>query len=243
MKKSLSFLIISLIAFAANADVSTDKLMTKISRDTETYISADVRATTKEEAYNEAINKLSVLIADYFRSERPGDTPPDVTSLSNNSAINQMSSKIADNRYRVMLYVRKSDLKSAGGSANSLVLSKPDNDSYSPMPKDTPEPQVKTEDGITIRNKPMDPVLSTLSNVTTRDEIVEKLQSLSKSKDISGAAKFPLSHANNFYLVVLDNNRVVSILHYCDNGYQDIKTSEPVDISKYSHCTGYWFTL
>lgn len=246
MKKILLLFLISVTNFGLYTDVNTDKAMAKISHDTKTYISADVRAATEEEAYNEAMNKLSARIADYFRTERPDETLPDAIYFSNISSIcERMSSKIADNRHRVMLYVRKSDLKLIGGTANALVLSKTGNNSYSPVPTETPEPLtiIKIDTAVTVVNKPLDSTLSTLSQLTTRNEIVEKLQALSKSKYISGAAKFPLSHANNFYVVVLEGDRVVNILHYSNNCYRNIETSDPVDISQYSHCTGYWFTF
>ena len=248
MKRVVFTILTAISMLTASADINTDKAMAKISRDTKTYISVDVRAATEDAAYNEAMQKLSAQIADYFKTERPGETMPDAIYLSNISSIyERMTSKIADNRYRVMLYVKKSNLKPIGGNDNAMVLSKNDNNSYSPVPTEAPkvEPEVivKTDTVVTIVKTPMNPTLSQIANLKTRKELTETLQNMGKSKLIANAAAFPVASANNFYVVVIANDSVVAILHFDNGTYKDITTSQPVDISRYSHCSGYWFTL
>ena len=247
--KKIAFVILSIIcAFTSSADVNTDKAMAKISRDTKTYISADARAATEDVAYNEAMQKLSAQISDYFKIEFPGESMPDAIYLSNISSIyERMTSKIADNRYRVMLYVKKSDLKPIGGNGNALVLSKNDSNGYSPVPTETPEVEpeviVKTDTVVTIVKTPMNPTLSQIANLKTREELTQTLQNLRKSKNISGAAAFPMANAYNYYIAVLRGDRLVEILHFSNGQYKVIISETPVDMLKYTDCTGYWFTL
>lgn len=231
----------------AAADVNTDKAMAKISRDTKTYISVDVRAATEDAAYNEAMQKLSTQIADYFKTERPGETMPDAIYLSNLSSIyERMTSKIADNRYRVMLYVKKSDLVPMGGNGNAVVLSKSDNNSYAPLatePQPQPEPIVRTDTVVTVVNTPMNPTLSQIANLRTRDNLAQTLQTLRKSNHISGAAAFPVANAGDFYIAVVDRESVVAVLHFKNGEYTDIIDAKPVDVGRYAHCSGYWLSL
>ncbi|MDE5822070.1 MAG: hypothetical protein K2H63_06275 [Paramuribaculum sp.] len=249
--KKITFVILAIISvFTASADVNTDKAMAKISRDTKTYISADARAATEDAAYNEAMQKLSAQISDYFKIEFPGESMPDAIYLSNISSIyERMTSKIADNRYRVMLYVKKSDLKPIGGNGNALVLSKNDSNGYSPVPTETPEVEpeviVKTDTIVSVVTitKPMDPTLSQIINLKTRDELTQTLQNLRKSNNITGAAAFPIGNANNFYVAVLADTKVITVLQFKDGEYLDTMTSKPVDVTRYSHCSGYWFTI
>ena len=247
--KKITFVILAIISvFTASEDVNTDKAMAKISRDTKTYISVDVRAATEDAAYNEAMQKLSAQISDYFKTEFPGEPMPDAIYLSNISSIyERMTSKIADNRYRVMLYVKKSDLKPMGGNGNALVLSKNDRNGYSPVPTEAPkvEPEVivKTDTVVTIVKTPMNPTLSQIANLKTRKELTETLQNMGKSKIIANAAAFPVASANNFYVAVIENDRVLTILHFDNGVYKDIETATSIDVNRYSHCSGYWFTL
>lgn len=247
--KKIAFVILSIIcAFTSSADVNTDKAMAKISRDTKTYISADARAAREDAAYNEAMQKLSAQISDYFKIEFPAESMPDAIYLSNISSIyERMTSKIADNRYRVMLYVKKSDLKPIGGNGNALVLSKNESDVYSPVPTEAQKAEteeiVKTDTIVTVVKTPMNPTLSQIANLKTREELTQTLQNLRKSKNISGAAAFPMANANNYYIAVLRGDRLVEILHFSNGQYKEIISETPVDMLKYTDCTGYWFTL
>ncbi|MDE5607963.1 MAG: hypothetical protein K2I64_03415 [Muribaculaceae bacterium] len=246
MKRIIFTLLTIVSVLTAVADVNTDKAMARISRDTKTYISADVRAATEDEAYNEAMQKLSAQITDYFKNERSREAMPDAIYLSNLSSIyERLTSKISDSRYRVMLYVKKSDLKPLGGSDNALVLSKKDDNGYIPVSTEVSHltPVVKTDTVVTIVKEMLNPTLSQIANLKTRDELAQSLQDLRKSKKISGAAAFPMANANDFYVAVIENDRVAEILHFDKGTYKDIITSQPVDVNRYSHCSGYWFTL
>lgn len=198
------------------ADVATDKSMSKIVRDKDTYISADVRSTTEGDAYEKAKESIVGQMKKYLGYENQDDIPSDEDLAG---MCRQLTSKIADNRYRVVLYAVKSELNQSGSKGVDVVAEDTASDSG-----------VKS-------------VLARLCQLTSRDEVVDELQLLGKRKEISGAAKFPISTANNFYIVVLNGDKVAAILHYVGSEYRDVMTSQIVNISEYSHCTGYWFTL
>lgn len=223
------------------ADVNTDKAMAKIGRDTKTYISADVRAATEKEAYDEAMKSLSAQITDYFKTERAGEEMPDAIYLSNLSSIyERMTSKIADNRYRVMLYVKKSDLMPINNGGNAVLLTKDGGDGYNAEAAEATA-QAPVEADVTLT--PMNPALAQIMELTTREQLTGSLQTMRKSGRVSGAAAFPIGRANDFYVAAIDGDKVVKIIRFVDGQYVDITSGAKVDMSKFANCTGYWFTL
>lgn len=240
MKRLILIFTISFVAAICFADVNTDKAMAKISQDTKNYISADVRAATEDIAYNEAMEKLSAKIADYFKNERSEASLPESIYLPNLSSIyERMTSKISENRYRVMLYVKKSDLIPMDGEANVIILSKDDSDNYTPVTTDNSQSQSV----VTSPKEPLNPTLLQIIQLRKRDDLVQFLQSLRKSGQIDGAAAFPVNSASNFYVAVVNQNEVVKVVHFIDGQYVDLTTAELIDMSAYSLCSGYWFVL
>ena len=227
------------------ADVNTDKAMNKISRDTKTYISADVRAASEDAAYEEAMHLLSDKIAEYFKSEYKGETMPDAIYLSQLSSIyERLTSQISGNRYRVMLYVKKADLMPMGGSANAVVLSKNDNNNYEVMPSTAPELNVRKDTVITVVEKPLDPTLSVIVHQKTQGEMKSLLENFRRTHKISGGAAFPIGKVNDFYVAIIDaKENVVAVLHCQEGKYTNVETGKGVDPKQYAQCSAYWFTL
>lgn len=231
-----------MIGMSVRADVNTDKTMADIRRDTKTYISADARASTEDEAYNEAVKRLSAQIVQYFKNERPGEEMPDASYLSGLSSIyERMTSKIDDNRYRVLLYVRKSELMPANNDDNNVLPTKDRSIIGIPHASEAETQQKSTEAMVTLT--PMNPALTEIMNIPTREQLTNSLQAMRKSGRVSGAAAFPIGHADNFYVAVLDGDRVVRIIRFSEGQYIDISSGAPIDMKKLSNCTGYWFTL
>ena len=245
--KRIKFVLILLFSSVlyGYADINTDKVMNKITRDKKTYISADVRAASEDAAYEEAMRLLSDNIAEYFKSEYKGETTPDAVYLSQLSSIyEKLTSQISNNRYRVVLYVKKADLMPMGGNANAVVLSKNENNSYEVVPSTPPKQIVKIDTVITVVEKPLNPTLSVIAHQKTREEIKSTLENFRKSNKILGAAAFPIEHIGDFYIVVTDvKEQVVAVLHCKDGKYMSIGTGKEVDPRQYSQCSAYWFTL
>ena len=248
MKRIISIIITIgiLSVLVCFADINTDRTMAKIARDTKNYLSADARATTEEEAYNEALEKLTELVTEYLKSTDTNNLPDAVYLPQLSGIYDRLSNKIDKNRYRVMLYVKKSDIKPVSNSSGAIVLSKTEDNSYSMLPTTRVEPVVVT-DTITIVEvieKPLDPTLTIIASKRTKDEMTSSIQSLGKSGNISGAAKFPIDKANDFYVAVIGpNNYVTAILHYIDGSWKEIPSGKEININDYSDCSAYWFTL
>ena len=247
MKRYISLFLFAIsAALWCRADINTDKAMNKISRDTKTYISAEARATTEQEAYDTAMEELSAQIADYYKTVLKAPLP-DGVYLSNLSAIyDRLTSQVSNNRYRVMLYVRKSDVKALGDSNGSVVLSRGEDDNYNVVTTAPTDPVVVTDTIETIKTvvKPLNPTLSTICQAKTREDVTKLLPELKKSNQISGAALFPVASLDDFYLVVISaDNAVTALLHYDGAEYADVMSGESIDISQYSNCYAYWFTL
>lgn len=247
MKRFVSLItFISIIALWCNADINTEKAMSKISRDTKTYISADARAATEQEAYDKAMEQLQDLIVEYYKTDLRAPLP-DAVYLSQLSTIyDRLTSQLTNSRYRVMLYVKKSDVKALGSANGGVVLSRGESDNYEIVPMSPSEPVVETDTIETVKTvvKPLSPTLSAICQSKTREEISKLLTELRQSNKISGAAIFPLAYFNDFYLVVISpSNSVASLLHYDGNEYSDVMSGDAVDIQKYSDCLAYWFTL
>ena len=221
MKRIVSTIVTITSLLSANADIQTDKKIVQISRDTTNYISVDVRGETEEATITEATRRLTSQIADYIKTEYSGESISDFANISR--FYNRLTSKIEDNRYRVMLYIKKSDLV--------------------PKSLETKPVSTKTDTIITLPAAPLHPVLARIAELGTAKELTESLKSLRTSNQIKGAAAFPVAFADNFYIAVTDGNKVVAILHFIEGQYVDVTSNMPIDIKKYNNCTGYWFTL
>lgn len=248
--KRITTVFLSLISFVVVfADINTDRAMAKIARDTKTYISADARAATEQEAYDIAMSKLTELVANFMK-KTDSNNMPDAIYLSQMSGIyDRLTNHIGDNRYRVMLYVKKADIMPMSDASGAIVLSKNEEDSYTVLPTspaESLEPVVVTDTVTVVQviEKPMHPVLSTISSKKTKDELTSTIQSLGQSGSINGAAKFPIDNINDFYVAVISRDeKVVAILH-CDEGFWKILPSgEDANLNDYNDCTAYWFTL
>lgn len=225
-KLFLIFFFSALLASRVMAEDNVDKTMAKISRDTETYVSADARTNSTTEAYNMAVKslceKLTALTGKKFNPNNPPTTMESLTS------------KISDDRYRVLVYVRKSDLglESLPGDRGSKSNEELYEDSR----------LVVEEDAITDTSIKEKSVLDEIALQGSKDEFIKCMERLRKTDTISGAAAFPIAHADDFYVAVIDGNAVRNILHCINGQFYDL-TSKEVDIHKYAHCTGYWFTI
>lgn len=250
MKRLISALFLFLSLTLAFADVNTDRTMSKIAHDTKTYISADARAASEQEAYDAALAKLTELVADYLKETSGGNAMPDAIYLPQMSGIyDRLTNHIGDNRYRVMLYVKKSDIKPMSNTSGAVVLSKNEDNEYSVLPT-TPTPQtepVVVTDTVTVVQvveKPLDPTLSLIASKKTKDEITTTIQSLAQSGNLGGAAKFPIEKANDFYVAVIDkNDSVKAILHCLDGQWTLVPSGEEADLNMFKDCSAYWFTL
>ena len=251
MKRIVLFLILCLpMSLDLFADVNTDRAMSKIARDNKTYISADARAATEQEAYDLAMAKLTEAVADYLKETTGSNTMPDAIYLPQMSGIyDRLTNQIGENRYRVMLYVKKADIKPMSNTSGAVVLSKNEDNAYTVLPT-TPAPQpepIVVTDTVTIVQvveKPLDPILSLITSKKTKDEITATIQSLGKAGNLQGAAKFPIDKVNDYYIVVIDKtNNVKAILHCFNGTWTLIPSGEEADLSEYKNCTAYWFTL
>lgn len=249
MKRHLLLLFLSLLSASwCRADINTDKAISKISRDIKTYLSAVGRADTEQEAYDMAMNGLSSKIAEYYKAEFPSEPLPDAIYLSNLSSIyDKLTSRGNSNRYRVLLYIRKSDVKPLGDS-NGTVLSRNETDRYEVIPTTPAEPTIVT-DTVTIETvttvvKPLTPILSTVCSMKTRDDVLKQIPELKKADQIGSAAAFPIQAMNDLYIIIISpTDDVKTVLHYDGKEYSDILNGETVDISTYSDCSAFWFTL
>ena len=245
MKKSILILLIILTSnIFLKADVTTEKEMSKISRDSETYLFADVRSSSEEEAYEEALKQLTDKVTDYFQEEE-GENIPDAVYLKNISTqYEKLSSHLSSNRYRVMLYVKKTDLIPIGGKDNAIVLSKNSDNAYQPVATENNESIRIKENDYQESEKTLPQVISSLMLINNGKDFSEKLVELRKNNQIKGAASFPISAINDYYIVVIDNlDKVENILHVENGIFKDIKTGKPVDINQYIKNSAYWFTL
>ena len=219
------------------AEVNNDRQMAKIVRDGQTYISADVREASEEAAQSQATDQLLVSVKDYLRDNASlGITPESFTLSSLSKISHQLTSKISDSRYRVVMYVEKSQLNPSRKSESVSVLSQTGNTGRSK--------EIKVEvysDGQSSSES--SPVVRMISQLTTRQEVVQKLKDLHTKQVISGGASFPLASANDFYVVVMDGDRVLTTLHYLNGTYIDGDNSKEVDINKFARYSGYWFTI
>lgn len=225
--------------FAAFADNDTSRLMSKIIRDTNNYISADVRGESEDAAYQEALGLLTEKITSYIKEKGMG--MPDAVYLSNISNHSErLISQSGSSRCRVVVYVNKKDLFPIGDSNNSAMLSKNNEDKYSLMSA----PATASDDVVTSDRRVLSPVLSRIAMAKTSKDVQSLLVSLKKQNSLSGAAAFPIADASDFYVVVIDRSDAqVALLHCLGGEWTNAENGNKVDIKAYKYCSGYWFTL
>ena len=245
MKTRFIIICILLSMFCSSrADVNTDRAMSKISRDVQNYLSADCRASTAQEAYDEALELLTEKIASYMK-EAKKESPDAVFVPEVASMYQRFDSRISDNRYRVFLYVKKSDLMSLDSSSNAMVIAKTEADSYEIIPTHSQPPIVVT-DTVTIVEKveiPMNPIVANIINNTDYNSLQEVLIKMRKEGKVSGAAAFPISSLDDFYIAIVRGTSVTDYIHVKDGMWKDVTTGKDVDPSIYSSSSAYWFTI
>ncbi|MDE7419738.1 MAG: hypothetical protein K2N35_05980 [Muribaculaceae bacterium] len=244
MKTRFIIIYILLSMFCSlRADVNTDRTMSKISRDIHNYLSADCRASTEQEAYDKALELLTEKITSYIQETKKKS--PDAVFVPEVASIYQrLDSRISDNRYRVFLYVKKSDLKSLDNSSNAMVIAKTETDSYEIIPYS--QPPVVVTDTVTIVEKievPMNPIVANIINNTDYNSLQEALIKMRKEGKVSGAAAFPISSLDDFYIAIVRGTSVTDYIHVEDGRWKDVTTGKDVDPSNYSSSSAYWFTI
>ena len=245
MTKRLIILLCILTGYiGAYADSQTDRLMSQVIRDTNTYIAADVRAETEDKAYEQAMALLSEKIGDYFK-ENNKDMPDAVflSNISNHSE--RLISQTGANRCRVVVYVKKRDLIPVGDGGNSVMLAKNDNDSYTMVTSSAAQKAAASSNtGTSTVKQTTSPVLARIAAAKTSKEVQSLLVEFKKANSISGAAAFPIASANDFYVVAIDRSETpAAILHYSAGNWTNVSTGENVNIDSYKYCTAYWLTL
>lgn len=246
MKKYLlSILFILFAATVVNADILTDKAMSKISRDSKTYLYGDYRGATEQEAYDGALSQLSTKIDDYLKSMY-GESPTAVYLPELSSLYHRFDNQIAENRYRVMLYVKKSDIKPMKNADGAIVIAKNDQNVYETIPTSKSEPIVVTDtvEIVTVIEKPINPTVSNLMQHRSKDDITSALTEMVKSHKIREAAKFPIASINDYYLAIINSkNEIVMFVHVLNGDWIDLATGDIIDPNNFSDCSSYWFTL
>ena len=253
MKKTLLILFaLLMLAFPLSAQINVDKEISKIIRDTKNYISVEVRASSEDGAYQEALKQLTDQVTDYYKSLNEKSMPETVYLSNVSSRFERLMTHNSDNRYRVLVYVKKSDLKPMGPDSNALILSRNDNDSYRVVTKEQPDPVVITVTDTIVevveREVPAPRMISKqvskIASASTEKEINEILVNLRKANEITGAAAFPISNYGNFYVVVINSsNQLETILYFDGNTWTDSLTGTVANPYIYRDCKAYWFTL
>lgn len=227
MKKLSALLVLVFSAFGMFAQSTVDKEMTLIARNP-AYISADVRASTEHDAREDALDKLADLVENYFHGFN--------TNMSVREYINivkpyfeTLSSQTNTNRYRVLAYVKKSDLNLGGSMGpHSGGDSSPSQSSMAQKPGlDIPAPVME------------------LAKISNGDLVASRLQQLRKDNQISGAAAFPIGKFGDFYVLLINPlNEVETILYFDGYDWWDVVNGETlVNPSNYKNYKAFWFTL
>ena len=240
MKIRFLVLAVMFVSFvSAMADNDTSRMMSKIMRDTNNYISADVRGESEDSAYKEALELLTEKITSYIKEKGMG--MPDAVYLSNISNHSErLISQSGSSRCRVVVYVNKKDLFPIGDSSNSAMLSKNDDDKYALMTTKTGASEKEETGGGEV----LSPVLSRIAMAKTSKDVQSLLVNLKKENALTGAAAFPMGNATDFYVVVIDRTDTqVALLHCHGGAWTNAVTGNKVDISAYKYCSGYWLTL
>lgn len=236
MKKFLVNILCVISVFGLYAQTNNDKAIVQITRDN-SYLSADVRAATEEEARSEALSDLSAQVDNYLRTNNLGGSARSVES-----SFRTMTSQISSNRYRVLAYVKKSDL---GGSADESGY-----DSYPVEESPYPEKMIEEKGGygsgtVSSVNQDFPAAIRELSQIGRGDKVAPRLLELRNDGKIKSAAAFPVANFSDFYVILINPaNEVETILHFDGSSWRDILNgNSPVNPGKYKNYTAFWFTI
>lgn len=253
MKKYILLIIsLLLISVSVYGDILSDKKISQISRDTKNYISAEVRGPSEEEAYQEALRQLTDQVTEYYKTLDDKSMPETIYLSNVSSHFDRLITHSSDNRYRVLVYVKKSDLKPLSSDSNVLILSKNDNESYRMVSSDTQESKVITVTDTIVevveKEVPVPRVIpkqvSKIALCSSEKEINDILVNMRKVNEISGAAAFPIASYGNFYIVVINNsNNLETVLYFDGNNWTDSLTGSAANPNDYRDCKAYWFTI
>lgn len=253
MKRYILFIIsLLLISVSVYGDILSDKKISQISRDTKNYISAEVRGPSEEEAYQEALRQLTDQVTEYYKTLDDKSMPETIYLTNVSSHFERLITHSSDNRYRVLVYVKKSDLKPLSSDSNALILSKNDNDSYRVVTPEPPEPKVITLTDTIVevveKEVPVPRVIpkqvSKIALLTSEQEVNDILVNMRKANEITGAAAFPIASYGNFYVVVINrSNNLETILYFDGNNLTDAITGSAANPNDYRDCKAYWFTI
>lgn len=241
-----------MLVFPISAQINVDKEISKIIRDTKNYISVEVRASSEDGAYQEALKQLTDQITDYYKSLDDKSMPETVYLSNVSSRFERLMTHSSDNRYRVLVYIKKSDLKPMGSDSNALILSKNENNSYSVVTKEQPDPVIITVTDTIVevveREVPAPRTIpkqvSKIASVSSEKEINEILINMRKANEITGAAAFPIASYGDFYVVVINtSNNLETILYFDGNIWTDSLTGTVANPYIYRDCKAYWFTI
>lgn len=241
----LSVVLTVLTIGICRADLQTDKLINKISRDTETYISAECRAGTQKEAYENALADLNRQVAAYMRENNGTPTNTSSSELSNH--YQHLDSQISDNRYRVFMYVKKNDLVCFQDSSSNIAFSSKTDDLVGEaITWGQRKAMLSKEEGIPRKEAGVSwpAVISELAGIKEKEKLVAALTLMRKNQKITGAAAFPVADFEDFYLAIINGDRVTHIIHVLNGKWTDAfsgKVLNPADLSSAS--SAYWFTL
>ena len=241
--KKLYLVIIATVfnSFCSNADKIIDKEMSKIKRDTETYISADARAATENEAYNMALQMLTTLVADYMKTEYNGLQIPD-TVMS--GLYDRLTSHADNQRYHVMVYVKKTALKSIGDSKNAKNNSNTCNvEPVFEKEKLSSAVRPDTEPAVEVVQSPLHPTLSLIAAQKNRTELNVTIKSLNRDGKIQGASQFPVGLSRYYVVVVNTEGYLAAILEHDNGTWSNVITETPDNPANYDNCKAIWFTL
>lgn len=239
----------------ALADVSVDKQISQIRRDSK-YLWGESRAESEQEARDQALKNLTVKVTEYLNSN---DNMPENVLMSRISSISDCLSTHSS-RWHILVYVKKDDLIAINNNDGVLLTRTQDSNGYqqavaAPIVEETvaeeiieePVPETIVEEKVEepkVEVRPMSPTLSMIATTKNKEELQSTLTTLKKQGRVLGAALFPLSKANDYYVCVIDpNGNNIGLLHCLDGQWLNAYTNSPVDISTYVNCNGYWFTI
>lgn len=225
MKKLCVLFVFVFSLFAGFAQMNNDRAIANILRDSN-YLSADVRASSEDEARGEAFTDLYEQVVDYSRRNNL-QVPATIQDVS--GKFQTLTSQISSNRIRVLAYINKADLNGAGASPSAQTHD------YNP---DVSVSTVAISDDLPTP-------LRELANISDGTKVASRLQQLRTDGKIKGAAAFPIANFGDFYVILINPlNDVETILHFDGMEWTDVVNSnKKVNPENYKNYKAFWVTL
>lgn len=237
----LCFLFASVCHISAQSDAANAmKQINAIKMNTD-YISGESTAETEQSAKENARALLEVNIEEWIKANGKNASDAGGYIAKAGNSILELSTT-RGNRYRVFLYVKKSDIMTFS-DASEIIAAPMQQDAHQTVVSHEPIKDIADKPELTSPKKDVyQPTAEErqILSITSFDDIKSFITNRNNIRDYGKFANIPSS--GECYLFVYNRSgQIAAYLQKNDSGYRNVKTGGIDNIDNYKGCGAIWF--